>query len=297
MNSVTSQENDDDTIIVPSRATVEESYDILGVCRQIEGRAAARVLDATRTERLGPMGVALLALAITRRRARGLGDLSLRVPRTRGAAQFLREVGFNRFLTAERANDNPAGGTLSMRHLFQLTPAYTEEIGKLVAQRVPGTPEELGYLIEFCLNELLQNVFEHANSREGCFVVTRWYARSENVCIAVVDGGVGIPAALRRKSIAGLHKRSDQDVVIAAVTRKGITSREGAKQGGLGLKLLREAVTERGGKLFALSSTARVVFTPTAARARKSPVFRGTAIELDFRPLATVRAGTPEEVF
>jgi len=284
-------------IQLPTRATVEESFQVLNACEQIERLGKVLAIDASTTTMFGPMGVALLALALARRRTAGLPDLTLRKPESGEARRYLEEVGFSRFLTSEHANENPSAGTLEMRHLFQLVPVYTEQMARLIADRVPGTPEEVSYLIQLCLNELLQNVFEHAESKEGCFVLARWYAKTRSVRIAVADGGVGIPAALRRKGIAGLQRRNDADVVIEAVTRRGITSRLGTKQGGFGLKLLREAVTERGGKIVVLSSTAKVVFKRAVPQKPKSRLFRGTAIELDFRPLAPTPAPRAEEVF
>lgn len=269
---------------------------MLASCELIERMESAEILDASRCAMFGPMGTALLALALSRRRSAGHPDLDLREPEAEDARQFLQEVGFHRFLTSDRANANPPMGTLEMRHLFSLVPAYTTDIADLIASRVPGTPEDVAYLIQLCLNELLQNAFEHARSKEGCFVQTRWYAHTGNVRIAVADAGIGIPAALRRERIAGLERKGDPDVVVAAVTRKGITSRLGNKRGGFGLKLLHELATERGGKLVVISQTAKVVFKRGGITRPKSRVFRGTAIEIDFRPLATVRT-SGEEIF
>jgi hypothetical protein len=82
-----------------------------------------------------------------------------------------------------------------------------------------------------------------------------------------------------------LQRSSDVDVVIAAVTQEGLTSGRGRR--GLGLKLIRDVVTDRDGSLTVLSHTAKVSFMSGGLikKARRSPVsFRGTAIEIDFRP-------------
>lgn len=279
----------DSAVTIPVRATADESYQVLGACSVIERDENLRVIDAAGCTMFGPIGVALLALAITRRRTRGLPDLELIEPTAEDARDFLGEVGFDRFLTGARANENPRVGTLQMRHLFQLVPAYTTDIAELLSSRVRGTGEDAAYLIQLCLNELLQNVFEHADSKEGCFVQTRWYSKTGNVRIAVVDGGIGIPAALRRQYVADLQRKRDAEVVVEAVTRRGITSRRGNKQGGFGLKLLHEAAVERGGKLVVVSQTAKVVFKTSGIQRPRSSPFRGTAIELDFRPDAAVQ--------
>jgi signal transduction histidine kinase len=150
------------------------------------------------------------------------------------------------------------------------------------------------YPIQLCLNELLQNVFEWADSAIGCVVLTRWYHRSRSVRMAVIDRGVGIPARLRAKQIAGLHRGLDADVIEAAVTRPHLTSRVG-RAGGLGLKTIHEVVTARGGRLTVMSHWARVTFRAsgrTVARTRLPAWLKGTAIEVDFRPFDRVERPT-----
>jgi K+-sensing histidine kinase KdpD len=171
---------------------------------------------------------------------------------------------------------------------------YIHQIADLLAERVPGTTETASHLIELCLKELLQNVFEHAPQSPGirvpCFVHSRWYRREQNVRLAVVDGGIGIPAALRRRQVRGLQRAEDADVVVAAVTQEGLGSGRGRR--GLGLKLIRDIVTAREGTLTVISHTAKVKFTKRGTmKGRKLPVFvRGTAVEIDFRPGKQVSA-------
>lgn len=288
---------DEAVIRLPSRATVEESFQVLAACEQIEASPVARELDSSETTMFGPLGVALLALALERRRSAQLPDLQFRVPAAEEARHFLDEVGFSRFLSSEQAEAAQPSGTLQMRRLRCLMPIYTEQIAQMIGSRVPGTPDDVAYLIQLCLNELLQNAFEHADSKEGSFVLARWYSRTRSVRIAVVDGGVGIPAALRRKEIAGLQRKGDWEVIVDAVTRQGITSREGTKRGGFGLKLLREAAIGRGGKVVVISSTAKAVFKPSGIQRPRSRLFRGTAVEMDFRPLAPFQTSGAEGVF
>jgi anti-sigma regulatory factor (Ser/Thr protein kinase) len=211
--------------------------------------------------------------------------------------EFLNQIGFDKFANAGgSAPLQIEPGTLKLRQLDALDPLYVRSVAELLAQRVPGTSEEAQHTIELCLNELLQNVFEHADSRIGCFVQARWHAERENVRLAVVDGGIGIPSALRRKLVASLQRSGDDNVIIAAVTHRGISSRAGGRPGGLGLKLLREIAVERGGCVTVIAGNAKVIFKQTGPRIYKSPVFRGTAIEIDFRP--TIPASPPgEEIF
>jgi hypothetical protein len=104
------------------------------------------------------------------------------------------------------------------------------------------------------------------------------------VRLAVVDRGVGIPARLRGLRIAGLHREPDANVIDAAVTRPQLTSRVG-RAGGLGLKTIHEVVTGRGGRLTVMSHNAKLVWVGSkSVSTSRIPGFRGTAIEIDYRP-------------
>jgi hypothetical protein len=147
--------------------------------------------------------------------------------------------------------------------------------------------EENSYPVELCLNELLQNVFEWAESGPGCLVLARWYHRTRSVRLAVVDRGIGIPAALRRRKVRGMHLESDAKVIEAAVTTPKLTSRLN-RVGGLGLKNIHETVAQRRGRFTVVSLTAQVSWSGDKVRSVRMPDFRGTAVEIEFRPDAPV---------
>jgi hypothetical protein len=109
------------------------------------------------------------------------------------------------------------------------------------------------------------------------------YKETNNPRLAIVDAGIGIPAALRRGRVQGLERAKDAEVIARAVEQRGLASRV-QRPGGLGLKTIREAVEARGGSLTVLSQ-GKVIFRAGKHTSRPVPHFRGTALELDFRPL------------
>lgn len=285
----------EEVVVLPVRATVDDSYQLIKCCTQLESGKDV-ILDASRCERFGPLGVALAAASLARRRQSGLPVVKFVAPRDPGARTFLREVGFERALrgTAERADSR---NTLELRQLHALDPTYIDEVSGLLAERVPGFPERVRFLIDLCLKELLQNVFEWARSPIGCFVQTRWHARDRNLRLALVDGGIGIPASLRSHKIQNLQRERDEEIIVAAVMRKGLSARRG-RPGGLGLKTIREIATDRLGKLTVVSQGAKVTFRSDGPRPARTLQWRGTAIEIDFRPDVVVKDNSPvEEVF
>jgi hypothetical protein len=176
-----------------------------------------------------------------------------------------------------------AGATAPAAALEALDASYTQAVTEMVMRGVPGTDDQTGYLIQLCLNELLQNVFEWAESPMGCTVLARWYHKTRSVRLAVVDRGIGIPAALRRHKVRGLHRSSDAEVIIAAVTTPQLTSRQN-RVGGLGLKTIREEIARRKGRLTIVSLGAKVVWTDQRSSHYQAFPLRGTAVEIDFRP-------------
>lgn len=178
-----------------------------------------------------------------------------------------------------------------MRRLTMTGSAYTypKEVAELVASRVEGVTEDASYIVELFLKELLQNVFEHAESSVGCIAHARWYVRDGNVRLAVVDAGIGIPSALRRRRVQGMQRLVDADVIAAAVTQEKLSSRLGGRPGGLGLKHVREFVVQRQGSVTVISQGAKVTFGSKGIKKVKSLYFGGTAVEIDVRPAVQPR--------
>ena len=235
-------------------------------------------MDCTKVEHFGPFGVALLASSIAMRRLDGR-TTELRLPKDPLAIDFACEVGLDRFARGERTGL----GTLEVRQMHALDAVYSEAVTEMVLRGVPGMNEDNSYSIQLCLNELLQNVFEWAHSPVGCTVLARWYLKTRSVRLAVVDRGIGIPAALRKEKVRDLHRASDADVIEAAVTTPQLTSREN-RVGGLGLKTIRQTVCERGGRLTVISLSAKLTWVGDKLRKARSVPMKGTAIEIDIRP-------------
>jgi signal transduction histidine kinase len=160
-------------------------------------------MDASEIERFGPLGVAMLASCFATRRAAGR-ETTLIPPLNVGAAEFLDEVGFERV-----AHGGARVGTLELRQMHNLDALYTQNVAEMLVTGVPSITDDNSYPIQLCLNELLQNVFEWSNSRVGCFVLARWFKQTRSVRLAVVDRGIGIPAALRRAQIQDLQRSAD----------------------------------------------------------------------------------------
>lgn len=275
-------ENRDSTrrtvISLPNRGTLEQTNELIHAFNLADRETAPVDLDCGPVTLFGPFGVTLIAAIIAVRRRDGRQTRVL-PSNDEEVTHFIREVGLDRFALGEQTGV----GTLEIREMHALDPTYTRHVTDMLVRGVQGVTQENSYPIELCLNELLQNVFEWSESLIGCTVLTRWYHKTRSVRLTVVDLGIGIPAALRRR-IRELQRHSDAEVIEAAVTQPRLTSRDN-KRGGIGLKLIREVVCDNlGGSLTVLSHTAKLVWRGAKARRSRIPGFRGTAIEIDFRP-------------
>lgn len=268
-------------IQMPDRATVNESYQLIRTLSDAEQREECVTLDMEEMTMFGPFGLALIGASVAARRLDGRST-RVALPQAPATRQFLEEVSFGRFVSGE----DPHPGTLDLRQMSALDALYTQNVAELLVENVPGVTADNVYPIQLCLNELLQNVFEWSESRIGCVVLTRWYRQTKSVRLAVVDRGIGIPAALRRAQVRQLQRQDDGAVIEAAVSTPLLTSRAN-QVGGLGLKHIRDVVCGRAGRLTIVSLSAKVQWSGSKVSRFKSPLFRGTAIEIDVRPTAS----------
>jgi signal transduction histidine kinase len=273
------------TFVTPTMATLRHSNPLVKMFGEAQQERDEVRVDCTHTKFIDPFGATLLAALLAFRKEEQR-DTVVIAPYEGEVRRFAAEVG----LTTLAASSTEPRGTLEIRQLRALDAVYTSKVTDMLVKGVPGMNSDNSYPIELCLNELLQNVFEWSGSKIGCTVLTRWYHETRAVSICVLDLGIGIPAALRRKQIRELHRASDSAVVEAAVTQRYLTSRDN-QVGGLGLKTIREIVCARGGRLTVLSQSAKLAWTTTETAGRQSrpPVFRGTAVCIEFRPAAKVK--------
>lgn len=95
---------------LPSRATLNESYQLLEAMAPAEAAREHVVVDCSRTTRLGPFGVALIEATLSMRRLAGR-TTELRLPEEPRVRKFVEEVGLSRFASGERVHE----GTLEVR--------------------------------------------------------------------------------------------------------------------------------------------------------------------------------------
>ncbi len=80
--------------------------------------------------------------------------------------------------------------------------------------------------IQYIVGELVRNVIEHSQSKDGAIVCAQYYKKSNTIRIGIVDGGVGI-----KKTITRSHQAVDDFEAIKLALMPGITGTT-RKEGG-----------------------------------------------------------------
>lgn len=203
-------------------------------------------------------------------------------PADEDARRFLAEVEFESLV---HTGQSSANRPLSVRRISSksLDTVFAEQVGQLIAQRVPGSPPALAFLVQQSLLEMLQNVIEHASSPVDTIVMSRWYAEARNVRVAISDSGIGIVESMRRNpQHRGLT--DDRKLVRRAVTEAKATGRTEGRFGGPGLKRLVRDCGQRGGGVHVTSGSVDAHYTLASTRETIMPRLEGTTIAFDFRP-------------
>lgn len=105
--------------------------------------------------------------------------------------------------------------------------------------------------INWCLYEVMDNVFQHSEADEG-FVMMQLHKVSRRCVVAVGDTGIGIQKSMLKGDAVDWSIVRDAGAAINLALQQGVTSKGGINQGN-GLYGLRRAVEVNGGRLSVLS--------------------------------------------
>ena len=252
-------------------------------------------IDFGSVEFVKPFGTLIIANSIkdlvARRRSSADKVVALVPKKDVGAVSYLRHVGFFQYIgldTGKKPGEAHGSGTyvpirtITLEELKIAAPAgvfqngvevVTEHLAEVVYPRVV---EQI--MMQYCLREVVRNVFEHAET-DHCTVLAQRYSNGWAE-IAIADEGIGIYGSLR-KSVA-LHNVDEalEMAVKPGISRVTQQDREEWDNSGFGLFLLSELGRELGE--FMLASNGRYVqihrhISPPAFDSVQVP---GTAIKL-----------------
>ncbi len=105
--------------------------------------------------------------------------------------------------------------------------------------------EEREEQIRTCVQEIIQNIVDHAASPIGGVMCARYMAASKEVRVAIVDRGVGIAASLRER----FPEIRTSELALRLVIEGGYSSLSRPNNMGQGINLLFDLVASAGGRI------------------------------------------------
>ena len=73
--------------------------------------------------------------------------------------------------------------------------------------------EKNSRILSYIIGELVRNVLEHSQARDGAVVAAQYYKESNRICFAICDTGIGL-----WKSLQIWHPRTDKEALALALT-------------------------------------------------------------------------------
>lgn len=234
------------------------------------------VLDATAVRGIFPNGAVPVAAAIQHFRESGTDVKFQTTP-----SSFADRTRVANPLTASERNLNEPGSRLDTVW------AYTEEqavgLANALLEDLAQTAEfATGVLDAFnwCLFEVLDNVFQHAGSEFG-YVMAQLTGNRSHLSVCVADAGIGIH---RSFTIGGHHRPASAFDAITLAVQEGVTSTADAGVRGNGLFGLRGVVEQNAGQLRISSGRGSLSVTPSGMTGQN----RNSGLVLDAQHHCTV---------
>jgi anti-sigma regulatory factor (Ser/Thr protein kinase) len=113
----------------------------------------------------------------------------------------------------------------------------SDELTKFITEMIPllHVQSEQAKTIGYIVSELVRNVIEHANSKDGAFLCAQYYVKSNTIRIGIADTGVGIKTTINRAYPGMTDLQAIQLALWPGIT--GTTRREGGTEQNAGAGL------------------------------------------------------------
>lgn len=267
----------------PRLQTAAYSNLLLKLCHQARNTQEDTIIfDLSKTEFITPLGIAILAGAISECINQGK-KAKYKRPDQNKAKEFLAGIGFNRFFKIPGDEHRIESPNVQLKRLHEIDYLLTEQIIEVFGKSIRMSDGVKASLV-MALNELMTNVFDHSESERGCYVCAQSYRRAKSIRLCIADFGIGIREALR-KVPQYQYLASDYDSIIKAV-QEGVSSRVD-KTAGYGLSHINRFIKVNEGRMIVLSGSGKVSWNFTGLKKRSEEKqtmhfpFQGTIINLE----------------
>lgn len=208
-------------------------------------------LDFSKCQYLGPDAISIVVAAVLQAREAGVKNevmLPQGVPALEAFCEF---SGLNHLITGSPVpkGDHPDCVTIPIRVQEKASFNDPDPIIRLITRFVPLSAEAEEFL-RICVNEVVQNVEDHARSPIGCVTCARFMKKVREVRVAIVDRGRGIGTTLRER-YPDVHGAGE---ALGRVLQGGYSAKSRKNNMGLGISNLANIVVQQmHGELFIVS--------------------------------------------
>ena len=222
----------------------------------ISGLPAAErlIIDLEKCQYIGPDGAALLGAVILdfRRKHKALDVILPKGPPQLVA--FVRHCGLEALVLGhdvpEMDSDGEEQPVMPLKQMHRATFQAPDPIIEMV-RRYGSFDQDVDESLRVCINEVIQNIQDHASSPIGGILTARYMTKDNEVRVAIVDRGSGICTTLRQR-----WPDTNADNVLPRVLFEGSYSAQSRENNqGLGLVLLVSIIERLKGSLFVLSES------------------------------------------
>jgi hypothetical protein len=235
-------------------------------------------IDLRKCQYLGPDAAAILTAVVRDAQSNGILTRILSPLGPPELCAFFRVSGLaNLAVVSESVSAEPDDVIRPVLAVTQIRRASfndADPIIALVSKHGTLDPEAEEYL-RICINEVVQNVQDHAKSSVGAMMTARFMAKANEVRVAIVDRGIGMCTTLRKR-----YPDTTPENVMQRVLQGSYSARSRENNMGLGLSNLAAIITRLEGGLFMLSenSMAEIRKGDERSFSMVSPGFRGTGV-------------------
>lgn len=205
-------------------------------------------------------------------------DFSINMPQSAKASNLIVNSNWAHLILPERFPDRSDANQRNVSALQFLTPeehfAAVDKSMGLILQTAAGLTRDMLKALEWSLNEVSDNVLNHAESKVGGILQVMTYPQRHRVDFYVADAGVTIPASLRgaRPDIG-----TDEDALGAAIM-EGVTRNSQTNQGN-GLYGTFKVCEVSGGEFGILSGNSSLIYRDRTLSASHHAIpFKGTFV-------------------
>jgi len=138
-------------------------------------------------------------------------------------------------------------------------------------------------MLDLCISELINNVYDHAQSPIGAYVFAQFLASKNVISLAVSDLGIGIPSVVNGYLHSIGEKSLGSEDCLKWAIKENKTTRSIPNNMGKGLDIVHSFSKANGCKWGILSADAQLIGYPSGNRFYQNPIehFKGTIVSLE----------------